>query len=227
MAGISSRCEWHLPAKWFLTCWFARKKFELRLKFGYYNTFGKSHVETNEINHFLIEYRIEKLGLQISRGLINLIDDVSGKDELVRKYDNQNAFFLEPVHGEDILEEAIEKLEPMFQRRIRAVEVNNFVEIMIDFNFKTYLFVDRKSPKELKSWQWIMNLTSNWNPAKCSSSTVKNGMTLRWYLTVLRCLAGRNLDNRLLSIQILRQFTYHFTHTKDVSECRFVCNRWI
>lgn len=70
-----------------------------------------------------LNYRIDKLGLQLSRGLINLIDDVSGKDELVRKYDNQNAFFLEPVHGEDILEEAIEKLEPMFQRRVRAVEV--------------------------------------------------------------------------------------------------------
>lgn len=56
---------------------------------------------------------------------MGLIDDASGKDELIRKYDNQNAFFLEPVHGEDILEEAIEKLEPMFQRRVRAVEVSN------------------------------------------------------------------------------------------------------
>lgn len=54
---------------------------------------------------------------------MSLIDDASNKDELIRKYDDQNAFYLEPVHGEDVLEEAIEKLEPMFQRRVRAVEV--------------------------------------------------------------------------------------------------------
>lgn len=68
-------------------------------------------------------FSIEKLGLQITQGLSNLIDEVSGKIELAKKYNNENAFFLEPVHGEDVLEEAIEKLEPMFQRRIRAVEV--------------------------------------------------------------------------------------------------------
>lgn len=71
-------------------------------------------------------YRIHDLGLRISQGLINLINEASGKNELAKRYDSQNAFFLEPVHGEDILEEAIEKLEPMFQRRIRAVEVEHF-----------------------------------------------------------------------------------------------------
>ncbi|KAK4015396.1 hypothetical protein OUZ56_030377 [Daphnia magna] len=69
-----------------------------------------------------LPFRIHDLGLRISQGLINLINEASGKNELSKRYDSQNAFFLEPVHGEDVLEEAIEKLEPMFQRRIRAVE---------------------------------------------------------------------------------------------------------
>lgn len=79
-------------------------------------------------------YRIEQLGQELSRGLMGLIDDASGKDELVRKYDKPNIFFLEPVHGGDILEEAIEKLEPMFQRRVRAVEVC-LISYPISINF--------------------------------------------------------------------------------------------
>ena len=33
------------------------------------------------------------------------------------------------VSGEDVLEEAIEKLEPLFQRRVRAVEVG-FISLL-------------------------------------------------------------------------------------------------
>jgi hypothetical protein len=81
------------------------------------------------------------LGLRINQGLLNLIDEVSGKDELAKRYDNQNAFFLEPVHGEDILEEAIEKLEPMFQRRIRAVEVSYIYPELEKKMFKRALLI--------------------------------------------------------------------------------------
>ena len=87
------------------------------------------------------------MGLRINQGLVNLIDEVSGKDELARKYDNQNAFFLEPVHGEDVLEEAIEKLEPMFQRRIRAVEVSyRIAHVSRNFDMKIIDFIARILP---------------------------------------------------------------------------------
>jgi hypothetical protein len=87
------------------------------------------------------------LGLRINQGLVNLIDEVSGKDELAKKYDNQNAFFLEPVHGEDVLEEAIEKLEPMFQRRIRAVEVSyHIAQVSRNFDMKIIDFIARILP---------------------------------------------------------------------------------
>jgi len=36
---------------------------------------------------------------------------------------SQQSFLLHPVLGENVLEEAIEKLEPIFQRRIHALEV--------------------------------------------------------------------------------------------------------
>lgn len=58
--------------------------------------------------------------------LESLVREATGKDMLEQKYSEQ-VFYLEPVHGEDILEEAIEKLEPMFQRQVRAVEVINFI----------------------------------------------------------------------------------------------------
>ena len=84
------------------------------------------------------------MGLRINQGLVNLIDEVSGKDELAKKYDNQNAFFLEPVHGEDVLEEAIEKLEPMFQRRIRAVEVSyHIAQVSRNFDMNIIDFIAR------------------------------------------------------------------------------------
>lgn len=65
---------------------------------------------------------MDQLGQRLSSELLKLANDASGRDELARKYEKQ-IFYLEPVHGEDVLEEAIEKLEPLFQRRVRAVEV--------------------------------------------------------------------------------------------------------
>lgn len=56
-----------------------------------------------------------------------LVKEATGRDMLEQKY-SQQVFHLEPVHGEDIIEEAIEKLEPMFQKRIRAVEVNDSLQ---------------------------------------------------------------------------------------------------
>lgn len=71
---------------------------------------------------------------------MTLVDEASGKAGLLKKYDDQNAFFLEPVHGEDILEEAIEKLEPMFQRRVRAVEVNSLITDKVIFKKELITF---------------------------------------------------------------------------------------
>ena len=38
---------------------------------------------------------------------------------------SEQSFLLHPVLGENVLEEAIEKLEPVFQRRVRALEVSS------------------------------------------------------------------------------------------------------
>ena len=67
--------------------------------------------------------RINKLVGRIHDDLNQLINEASAKDEIETKYRSQ-IFHLEPVHGEDVLEEAIQKLEPIFQRRVRAVEVD-------------------------------------------------------------------------------------------------------
>jgi len=84
---------------------------------------------------------LDQLGQRITKDLVSLINEASGREELAKKYTGQviiinkiqftnlspllcnQVFYIEPVHGEDVLEEAIEKLEPLFQRRVKAVEV--------------------------------------------------------------------------------------------------------
>lgn len=51
-----------------------------------------------------------------------LANEISGSKELMAQY-GQQSFLLHQVLGENVLEEAIEKLEPVFQRRIHALEV--------------------------------------------------------------------------------------------------------
>jgi len=67
------------------------------------------------------EATIDLLVQRIRNDLNELVNEVSGKEELMAQYSEQS-FLLHPVLGENVLEEAIEKLEPVFQRRVRALE---------------------------------------------------------------------------------------------------------
>lgn len=80
---------------------------------------------------------------------------------------SQQVFHLEPVHGEDILEEAIEKLEPMFQRRVRAVEVI-FQKILMLLIF-IFVSIYRKLQEKQRNWHWLMSMKNNHSRVKCAS----------------------------------------------------------
>ena len=54
--------------------------------------------------------------------LTSLVQKATGRDELRHLYARQR-FYLEPVHGDDALDEAMEKLGPVFQQRVKAVQV--------------------------------------------------------------------------------------------------------
>ena len=58
----------------------------------------------------------------VAKELSLLTEEATGRGQLEDKYNEQN-FFLEPVHGDDALDEAIEKLGPIFQQRVKAVQV--------------------------------------------------------------------------------------------------------
>ncbi len=66
----------------------------------------------------------------VAKELSLLTEEATGRGQLEDKYNEQN-FFLEPVHGDDALDEAIEKLGPIFQQRVKAVQVMAGVSLLI------------------------------------------------------------------------------------------------
>lgn len=87
--------------------------------------------------HFLLfypgnTYRLDQLALEIQSELNLLVKFATASDEIERIYEEQ-LFYSEPVHGEELMEATIDKLTHVFQQRIRAVEVRILSNIYFFF----------------------------------------------------------------------------------------------
>lgn len=56
---------------------------------------------------------MDELGKRLTKDLMRLINEASGKEQLEAKYAGQ-VFYIEPVHGDDVLDEALQKLEVLY-----------------------------------------------------------------------------------------------------------------
>jgi len=104
------------------------------------------------------EATIDQLVQRIRNDLNELVNEVSGKEDLVDQY-NKQSFLLHPVLAENVLEEAIEKLEPIFQRRVRALQdiAKNAEELAMRHDYEIESKLEELSFINGKDWSDDVN----------------------------------------------------------------------